>query len=96
MLIFILEDNILNHLNGYEITKKSNNSIVYLESFSGARIKCMENYVQPTVKTSPDHIVIHIDTNDLPSKKESAEISSNIMDLTLKLKSGKFEKATNF
>ena len=96
MLIFILEDNILNHLNGYEITKKSNNSIVYLESFSGVRIKCMENYVQPTVKTSPDHIVIHIDTNDLPSKKESAEISSNIMDLTLKLKSGKFEKATNF
>ena len=57
------------------------------ECFSGAKIKCMEDYAQPTIKTNPDHIVIHVGTNDLLSKKESAEISSAILNLTLKLKS---------
>ena len=47
----------------------------------------MEEYAQPTIRTTPDHIVIHVGTNDLSSKKESAEISSAIVDLDLKLKS---------
>ena len=32
------------------------------ECFSGAKIKCMEDYAQPTIKTNPDHIVIHVRT----------------------------------
>ena len=85
--IFILGNSILEHVNGYEITKKLNNGKVYVKRFSGAKIKCMEDYAQPTIRTNPDHIVIHVSTNDLPSKKESAEISSAIVNLALKLKS---------
>ena len=48
----------------------------------------MEDYVQPTIRTRPDHIVIHVATNNLPSKKDLAEISSDILGLALKLKSG--------
>ena len=48
----------------------------------------MEDYVQPTIRTRPDHIVIHVATNNLPLKKDSAEISSDIVGLALKLKSG--------
>ena len=47
----------------------------------------MEDYAQPTIRTNPDHIVTHVRTNDLSLKKESAEISSAIVDLALKLKS---------
>ena len=47
----------------------------------------MEDYVQSTIRTRPDHIVIHVATNNLPSKKDSAEISSDIVGLALKLKS---------
>ena len=45
----------------------------------------MEDYAQPTIRTRPDHIVIHVATNNLPSKKDSAEISSDIVGLALKL-----------
>ena len=48
----------------------------------------MEDYVQPTIRTRPDHIVIHVATNNLPSKKDLAEIYSDILGLALKLKSG--------
>ena len=50
-------------------------------------MKCMEDYAQPTIRTNSDGIVTHVGTNDLLSKKESAEISSAIVDLALKLKS---------
>ena len=37
------------------------------------------------------HKIIHVATNDLTSKKESTEISSNIKDLALKLKPDTFQ-----
>ena len=58
-----------------------------MKNFSGAKTKCMEDYAQPTIRTNSDHIVIHVGTNDLLLKKELAEISSEIVDLALKLKS---------
>ena len=86
--VFILGDSILKHVNSYEITKKLDNCKVYVKIFSGEKIKCMEDYAQTTIRTNPDHIVIYLGTNDLSSKKESAGISSAIVYLTLKLKSG--------
>ena len=69
-------------MNNYEITKKLDNCKVHVKNFSGAKIKCMDDYAQPTIRTNPDHIVIHIGTNDLPSKKPRDNV-----DLALKLKS---------
>ena len=43
----------------------------------------MRNLLSGPIQTT----AIHVGTNDLSSKKESAEISSNIVDLALKLKS---------
>ena len=47
----------------------------------------MEDYAQPTIRTNPYHRVIQVGTNDLPSHKVSAKITSDIMDLVLKLES---------
>ena len=81
----ILGDSILKQENEFDITKKLDNSKVYMKSFSGAKIKCMEDYVQHTMTTNPDHIVIHVGTNHLPSKKEPAEISSAIVKISVTL-----------
>ena len=64
---------ILKHVIGYEIREKLDNCKVFLKSFLGAKMKCMEDYAQPTVRTNPDLIVINFGTNDLLSMKESAE-----------------------
>ena len=70
-----------------KLQKKLDNCKVYVKSFSQAKIKCMEDYAQPTIRTNPDHEVIHVGIKDLSSKKESTEISSAIVDLALKLRS---------
>ena len=74
-------------MNGYEVREKLDDYKAYVKRFSGAKIKCMKDYVQQTVSPNPDHIVIHVGTNDLSSKKESTEISTAIVGLALKLKS---------
>ena len=89
--LFILGYSIPEHVIGYEIRKKLDNCKVYLNSVPGAKMKCMEDYAQPTIRTNSDVIVIHVGTNDLLLKKESAEISSAIVDVALKLKSGIYQ-----
>ena len=43
--------------------------------------------IQTTIRTNPNHRVIYLGTNNLPSNKESTDISSEIADLALKLNS---------
>ena len=39
---------------------------IYVRSFSGAKVRSMKDYVKPCViGENPDHIIIHIGTNDL-------------------------------
>ena len=38
-----------------------------MKDFPGARVRCMQVYVRPTLRKNPDHIIIHIGTNDLAS-----------------------------
>ena len=51
----------------------------------------MEDYAQTTIRTNPEHIVIHVGKNDLLSKKESAEISGDMVELVLKQISDTFQ-----
>ena len=41
------------------------------ESFSGAKIRDMQDYVKPALPENPDQIIVHVGTNDLVSKKTS-------------------------
>ena len=43
--------------------------------------------IQTTIRTNPNHRVIYLGTNNLPSNKESTDISSEIANLALKLNS---------
>ena len=51
----------------------------------------MQDYAQTTIRTNPEHIVIHVGKNDLLSKKESAEISGDMVELVLKQISDTFQ-----
>ena len=68
--VFIFGDSILKHVNGNKITEKLGNCKDYVYILSGSEVNCMEDYyAQATNRSNPDHMVIHIDTNNLPSKK---------------------------
>ena len=62
-----------------------------LKPFSGAKTTCMHDYVKPSVRSSPDHFILHVGTNDLPSDKSLEEIARSIIDLATSVKNEKHD-----
>ena len=72
----ILDDSITKLLNGWEMTKRIQSDCkIYMKSFSGATVSCMEDYMKPSIRISPDHFILHVGTNDLYSEKSSMEMA---------------------
>ena len=81
------------HLNGWEMSKKLNvNYKVFVKNFSGAKTTCMNGHVKPSVKSSPDHSILYVGTNDLPSNKSCHKMSiMSIMYLAISIKNEKHD-----
>ena len=79
------------HVFGWEI----NNKLVYkhkvfVRSFSGAKTICMSDYIKPCFREdNPDHVVIHVGTNDLPSEKPAETIATSVLNLAREVLSEK-------
>ena len=85
--IFVTGDSMVKHLNGWEMSKKLNaNCKVFVKTFSGAKTTCMNDYVKPSVRSSTDHFILHVGTNDQSSEKSEEEIARSITDLATLIK----------
>ena len=47
----------------------------------------MQDYVRPTLRENPDHVIIHTATNDLASNTPAEKVAESIIDLGSTLKS---------
>ena len=74
------------YLNGWEMSKEIKNCKVYVRSFPGAKVQCMEDYKKPSIRDEPDHFIVHVGTNDLNSEVSSKSIVESIVDLAMSLK----------
>ena len=84
----VLGDSMVKHINGWEIAKRLNADCkVYVKSFPGATTQCMVDYMKPSIRTQPNHFILHVGTNDLISNSPSEEIARNIVNLTSEMKS---------
>ena len=84
------------HLNGWEMSKKLNaNCKVFVKTFSGAKTTCMNDYVKPSVRSSPDHFIFYVGRNYLSSDKSSEEIARSITDLATSIKNEKHISISN-
>ena len=59
---------------------------VFAKTSSGAKKICMNDFVKPSLRSSPGHFMLHGDTNDLPSDSSSKEIARSIIDLAATVK----------
>lgn len=82
----LLGDSIIKHINGYELPNQEEKINIYTKSYTGSEIRCMKNHVKPTSRMDADHIILHVDTNNLPTRKTSHEIAKSIMQLAPALK----------
>ena len=85
--VIILGDSMTKLLNGCEMAKKTqSNCKIYVKTFSGATVSCMEDYMKPSLRNPPDHFILHVGTNDLCSEECSMEIAESIINLACRLK----------
>ena len=75
-------------LNDYFLMRKVRHKyLIKVRSFSGAKVSCMVDHVKPTLRDDkPDHIILHVGTNDLRTEKTGNQITKSVMDLTTSLK----------
>ena len=77
----------IKHVNGWEISRKlQGNCKVYVKHFSGAKSKCMKDYIKPSQRENSDHYILHVGTNDLCLDRSPELIAKSIIDLALTLK----------
>ena len=80
---FISGDNIVKHIQDWEITKKRDKKQeVYVRQFSSSQVSCMKDYVRQLIReNNPDHIIFNVGTNDVSSEKTPQVIAQSIVDL---------------
>ena len=90
--VVILGDSMTKLLNGWDMAKKiQTNCKVFIKTFSGATVSCMEDYMKPSLRNPPDHFILHVGTNDLSSDKSPHEIAESIINLACQLKNEKHD-----
>ena len=60
----IVGDSIVKNIYGQKMGNNTN-SRVFVKSFSGATTGDMGHYIKPTLERNPDHVILHVGTNDL-------------------------------
>ena len=76
----------MKHIRGYELSQRVENCKDFVESFSGAKVRCMEDNIQPTLIETPSHVILHVDTNDVTTKQDPQQIAESIINLAVKIK----------
>ena len=85
--VIILGDSMTKFLNGWEMAKKiQSNCKIYVKTFSGATVSCIEDYMKPFLRNPKYHFILHVGMNDLSSEKSSMEIAKSIINLARRLK----------
>ena len=79
--IFILGDSMVKH--AWEIPNQlEKKHKVYVRSFSSAKVKCMKGYIKPCIREEqPDHVILHVGTNNISSEQNAERIGKSIVDL---------------
>ena len=61
--------------------------IVKKHDFSSAKISCLKHYIKPKLRElDPEHVILHVATNNLNSLLPSKEIADGITDAAKSMK----------
>ena len=90
--IFVIGNSVVKHLNGWEMSQKLNSDCkMFDKTFLGVKITCMNDYVITLVRSSPDHFILRVGTNDLSSDESPEERARSIIFLSTSIKGKKHD-----
>ncbi len=77
--IAVIGDSTVKYLNPTKLRQNLKKSVL-VRSFPGAKVVDMKHYVQPTLSTSPETLVLHVGTNDL-GQKSAQDVLEDLINL---------------
>ena len=64
---------------------------VYVKSFPGAKTSCMKDFVEPLLRSTPNHFILPVGMNDLNSNQTPEVIAKEVVDLATLLKNSQHD-----
>ena len=83
--VLILGDSILKYFKSYSLSRSLDNRKVYVKDFLGARVRCIQDYVRPTIRENLYHIIFNVGTNNLAANILTEKVAESIIDLASSL-----------
>ena len=83
--ICITGDSMIKRIRKQDMNREINDANLYLKSLPGATVNHMKHYIEPTISTNPDGIILHCGTNSLRSK-DPVDIANKIINLAMTAK----------
>ena len=71
------------------MSKKLKNANVHVRHFTDVKVRCMKDHIKPSLIEKPDHIVLHLDTNDFDSDRQPYLHVKSIADVASSMKNEK-------
>ncbi len=90
--VFIIGDSMLKQIKRQDINYHLHDTITHIKTFPGATSEDMKSYIEPTLNSKPDEVILHCGTNDL-RHEEPQEIAQRIAEIAQKI-SARGQKAT--
>ena len=83
----IVGDSMTKLRNGWEMAERiRSNCKAFVITLSGETVSYMEDYTKCFLRNPPNHLILHIGTNDLSSRESSVEIAKSIINVAFRLK----------
>ena len=85
--VVLIGNSMVKHLNVWDVSKKVHKSEckICVKLFPGAKTSC-KDYVKQSLRSTTNHFILHVGTNDLNSNETSEAIAKEIVDLATSLK----------
>ena len=78
----VVGDSIIKYVKGWELSDATGR--VRVNSFSGANVQDMRDFIKPILRKNPDKLVLYVGTNDLRYSEPKA-VGDGIANLVLKI-----------
>ena len=89
---FIIGDSMLKQIKRQDINYYLHDTMVHVKTFPGATSEDMKSYIEPTLKSKPDEMILHCGTNDL-RYEDPQEIAQKIAEIAQEIEA-RGQKAT--
>ena len=83
----IIGDSMVRHISGKRLSEHLENQRVFVKSYGGMKVGDTKYHAFPNMKYNPNHIIVHVGTNEIRTRKTATKIANDIMKVCMGLKS---------